>query len=103
MIPRFPGDRATSPREGTFPRPPLAKLDCGAHCFAGNTEGCRGGRAWRDRAAAGGRVALGRAVPGSAAAGGRVALGRAVPPRGHTNTDFVLKIQSDMMKITLAD
>ena len=33
-----PGDRATRPREGTFPRPPLTELD-GDAPFSGNTEG----------------------------------------------------------------
>ena len=45
----------------TFPRLPLAELDCGARSFAEDTEGDRVGRAWRRRAAAGGPVALGRA------------------------------------------
>ena len=57
------GDRATRPRKGSFPSPPLAELDCGAPASAGDTEGCHAGQAWRGRADAGGRVALERAVP----------------------------------------
>ena len=56
--PCFPGTR---PRDGASLRPPLAELGGGAPPFAGNTEGCRVGRAWLGRAAAGGRAALGRA------------------------------------------
>ena len=44
-IPSFAGDRASRPREGTFPRSPLIELDRGAPSFAGHTEGCRVGRA----------------------------------------------------------
>ena len=49
-IPSFPGDRASCPREGTFPRPPLAELDGGARSFAGGTYGCCVRRAWRGAA-----------------------------------------------------
>ena len=38
-IPSFPGDRASRPREGTFPRPPLAEFDGGAPSFAGGQLG----------------------------------------------------------------
>ena len=41
----------------------LAELGLGARSFAGAPEGCCLGRAWHSRAAAGGRVALGRAIP----------------------------------------
>ena len=64
--PSFPGfaghhgDRATGPREGTFPRPPLAELGGDTRAFARDTEGCCVG-AWQRNAAAGGRVPLGRA------------------------------------------
>ena len=56
-----PGDRATRPREGTFRRPPLAELDGGSRLLAGNTEGCRVGRAWHRRAFAESLVVLRRA------------------------------------------
>ena len=39
-IPSFPGDRASSPRESTFPESPLAEFDGGGLSFAGGTEGC---------------------------------------------------------------
>ena len=45
------------------PRSPPAEFGVGAFSFAGDPEGCCMGRAWRGRAAAGGRVGLGRAVP----------------------------------------
>ena len=45
--------------ETSFRRPPLAELGVGARSFAGDTEGCCGGRLGRSRAATGGRVALG--------------------------------------------
>ena len=35
----LPGERATGPREGATPRPPLAKLDIGGNSFAGDTKG----------------------------------------------------------------
>ena len=60
-VPSFSLDRASRPRECTLPRPSLAEFDGGAPSFAGATEGCRVGRAWRDREAAGGPVAVGRA------------------------------------------
>ena len=50
-------------REHSFPRPPRGELDCGARSFTDDTERGRVGWAWRGRAAAGGRVALARAVP----------------------------------------
>ena len=53
-IPSFPGDRASRPREGTFPRPPLAVFNGGARSFAGAPRAAVG-------AAAGGLVALERA------------------------------------------
>ena len=55
---RGPG---TSPVDG--PRSPLAEFGVGARSFTGDPEGCCVGRAWHCRAAAGGRVALGRAFP----------------------------------------
>ena len=55
-------DQATRPREGTFRRSPLAELDGGASSFDGHTKGCRVEESWNRRAAARGRVALGRAV-----------------------------------------
>ena len=60
-IPPFPGNRESRPREGTFPRPPLAEFDGCAPSFAGNTEDYCVEQAWRGRAAAGGPVAVGRA------------------------------------------
>ena len=45
------------------PRSPLAEFGVNARSFAGDPEGCCVGRAWYGRAAAGVRVALGRAVP----------------------------------------
>ena len=56
-----PGERANRFREGTFGCPPLAEVGVTAPSFAGDTEGCRVGRAWYGRSAAGGRLALGRA------------------------------------------
>ena len=49
----FPGDRAIRPPGGSFRRPPLAEFGVGARSFADDTMGCRVGRAWRGRAAAG--------------------------------------------------
>ena len=53
------------PGTGHFdaPRSPLTEFGVGARSFAGDPEGCCVGRAWRGRAAADGRVELGRAVP----------------------------------------
>ena len=53
------------PRTAPFdaPRSPLAEFGVGARSFAGDPEGFCVGRAWHGRAAAGDRVALGRAVP----------------------------------------
>ena len=45
------------------PSSPLAEFGVSARSFAGDPEGCCVGRAWRGRAAADGRVELGRAVP----------------------------------------
>ena len=61
-IHRHPGDQATCPQEGTLGSPPLAELGGGARSFGGDTMGCCVGRAWRGRAAAEGRVALGEPV-----------------------------------------
>ena len=48
--------------DGSFRCSPLVEVGVGARSFADKTL-CRVGRAWRGRAAASGRVALGRAVP----------------------------------------
>ena len=62
IMSHIPGDRATCPRDGTFPRPPLAEFPLaefgGDTCsFAGHAEGGCVGRAEVLRAAAGGPVA----------------------------------------------
>ena len=54
-----PGERASRPREGVSPRPPLAESVIGARSFAMASEGCCAGQAWSHREAAGGRVELG--------------------------------------------
>ena len=59
----FTVPRHIADRDGSFRPSPLAEFGVGARSFAGDTEGCCVGQAWHGRAAAGGRVALGRAVP----------------------------------------
>ena len=49
--------------DGSFRRSPLVEFGVGARSFADNTLYGRVGRAWSGHAAAGGPVALGRAVP----------------------------------------
>ena len=49
--------------DGPFRSSPLVEFDVGARSFADKTLYRRVGRAWRGRTAAGGPVALGRAVP----------------------------------------
>ena len=83
-IPFVAGASASRLREeGTFRRPPLAKLGVGARSFAGSTEDCCVEEAW-----------LGRA-----ATGGLVALGTADGPQGILNGEF-LKIQIDVTTTT---
>ena len=59
-IPRHIGGPGTAPSDA--PRSLLAEFGVGARSFAGDPDGRCVGRAWHCRAAAGGRVALGRAV-----------------------------------------
>ena len=88
-IPSVPGDRTSRPREGTFPRPPLAEFAGGAPSFAGETEGCsvgggRGAVAWTRGSPCGRRSWRGRAD----ARGPRESR----CPAGRTETEYILKI-----------
>ena len=61
--PPFPGIRTHSDDRASrhLPPPRLTELDGGAPSFVGDTDGCCVREAWHRRAAAGGRVELGRA------------------------------------------
>ena len=83
--PSAPGDRACRPWVGTFPCPPLAKLDGGAPLFVWGTY-CSTA-VWGSRGD-------GR---GAAAGGGRESF---LCPAGLTKTECVLSIQNDVMTAT---
>ena len=55
--------KTLQPSTSTYVYTPLTEPGVGARSFAGDPEGCCVGRAWHGRAAAGGRVAHGRAIP----------------------------------------
>ena len=76
-------------RGALFPRSSLAEFAVGARSCADDPECCCVGRAWHGRAAAGGRVALGRAVPK-----------RGILYR-YCNNDSDVKIQSETTVISI--
>ena len=59
--PPIPGIKQLVPGRASFDARGSLSLAFGAPYFGGGTEGGRGGQAWHGRAAAGGRLALGRA------------------------------------------
>ena len=83
----LPGERATRPRVGTSPRPPLSESGIGGISFAGDTEGPCVRRAWHGRGAVGGRVAHCRAGAECRA--------------GHTGTGMFSKIHLDIIMIII--
>ena len=86
MIFRFPGDRASRLREGTFPRPLLAELDFGVPSFTGDAKGCCVGQQWRGRAPWGVGWRSGEPVS-----------------RGECKTENVWKLLNEMVMMTTTE